>query len=273
MGVARTATGASPVVASPRASTASRWAGVGFARAGAADSEHHGHEATADAVAGRDANFEARTALGRGARDRPREAGAAAASAIPDLGSSRPHQALLLLSDGVAGKQQEVPGVHDIVGSSVPLVGGCAGDDTKMVQTFQIHDGEVVSGGVVGAAISSEAPIGIGWGHGWERIGEPMLVTRANGNQVDEIDGRPALDEYPAGLGAPDEVHSDPQAFTRWAMTRPLGLGQRSNGAEPVRCVSKAGAPVAGLYTYGEIARTRGVNAMHSQTFVAMAIG
>ncbi len=33
------------------------------------------------------------------------------------------------------------------------------------------------------------------------------------------------------------------------------------------------GAPFAGLYTYGEIARVTGVNALHSQTFVAMAIG
>ncbi len=32
-------------------------------------------------------------------------------------------------------------------------------------------------------------------------------------------------------------------------------------------------APIAGLYTYGEIARTRGVNAVHSQTLVALALG
>ena len=32
-------------------------------------------------------------------------------------------------------------------------------------------------------------------------------------------------------------------------------------------------APFAGLYTYGEIARVKGVNALHSQTFVALAIG
>jgi hypothetical protein len=247
-----------------------------------------------------------------------------------------------------------IRGVHDIVGAGVPLVGGCAGDGMKMERTFQIHDDEVISGGVVGAAIASEGPIGLGWSHGWERVGEPMLVTNSAGNRVREIDDRPALDVYLESLGAPSEVGSDPREFTRWARTHPLGLGRRRNGHEPVRCVGEADfeersivctaevpaggltwfmhgdadsvlrstskacrdavgalgdtpplgivafdcigrrgvlgderiadevasirdcapdAQIAGLYTYGEIARVKGVNALHSQTFVAMAIG
>ena len=34
-----------------------------------------------------------------------------------------------------------------------------------------------------------------------------------------------------------------------------------------------AGAPIAGLYTYGEIARTRGIVGYHQQTFVVLAVG
>ncbi len=33
------------------------------------------------------------------------------------------------------------------------------------------------------------------------------------------------------------------------------------------------GAPVAGFYTYGEIARTHGVNGFHNQTLVVLAFG
>jgi hypothetical protein len=33
-----------------------------------------------------------------------------------------------------------------------------------------------------------------------------------------------------------------------------------------------AGAPVAGLYTFGEIARTRGVHGFHNQTLVVLAV-
>jgi hypothetical protein len=32
------------------------------------------------------------------------------------------------------------------------------------------------------------------------------------------------------------------------------------------------GAPVAGFYTYGEFARTRGVNGFHNQTLVVLAL-
>jgi hypothetical protein len=33
------------------------------------------------------------------------------------------------------------------------------------------------------------------------------------------------------------------------------------------------GAPVAGFYTYGEIARIRGINGFHNQTLVVLALG
>ena len=33
------------------------------------------------------------------------------------------------------------------------------------------------------------------------------------------------------------------------------------------------GVPVAGFYTYGEIARTRGTSGFHNQTLVVLALG
>jgi hypothetical protein len=42
---------------------------------------------------------------------------------------------------------------------------------------------------------------------------------------------------------------------------------------EVVRVVASAGAPVAGFYTYGEIARTKGVRGFHNQTLVVLALG
>ena len=51
-----------------------------------------------------------------------------------------------------------------------------------------------------------------------------------------------------------------------------LGEHRLDQEVEQIRgCVGEA--PFAGLYTYGEIARIKGVNALHSQTLVAMAIG
>jgi hypothetical protein len=297
--------------------------------------------------------FKVATGEGRASDGGPRAAGAAAAACVAKLRQPQ-NQVLMLLTDGVIGDKQEiVRGVNEVVGAGTPLVGGCAGDDMKMERTFQFHGGEVFSEGVVAAAISSDGPIGIGWRHGWERVGEPMLVTRASGDRVVEIDDSPALDVYLERLEAPAGVRDDSAEFTKWARTHPLGLGRRPTGQEPVRCVNEAGfddrtlgctnavpegnmawfmhgdsdsilrsaegscrdamdaldgkraigivafdcigrrgvlgeegiqaeveriestggAPVSGFYTYGEIARRRGVNAFHSQTLVSLAFG
>jgi hypothetical protein len=51
-------------------------------------------------------------------------------------------------------------------------------------------------------------------------------------------------------------------------------LGEGGIGAEIERVTRRNhGAPVAGFYTYGEIARTRGVSGFHNQTLVLLALG
>ncbi|MGH2713375.1 MAG: FIST signal transduction protein [Thermoleophilaceae bacterium] len=296
--------------------------------------------------------FTIATAAGTAASERLREAGAEAAAAMQKAGDGE-HRALLLLTDGLAGDQQEiVRGAYGILGASVPLVGGCAGDDLKMDKTYQLHGREVLEDAVVAAAIVSDAPIGIGVRHGWRRVGDPVLVTRSAENRVYTLDDRPALDVYLERLGAPPESHADPNAFTRYALTHPLGLARRG-AEEAVRFIGEAdfeerslgciaevpqgglawfmegddesvleatdaachdalaalsglppsgvfafdciarrgilgdegikaeigriadrgkGAPVAGFYTYGEIARTQGISGFHNQTLVVLAL-
>ena len=163
---------------------------------------------------------------------------------------------------------------------------------------------------------------------------------------------QPALDVYLERLDAPAEARSDPAAFTRFALTHPLGLSRRSgeevrfvagadffdrsllcvahvpqggltwfmdgddasvltatdgacrdalaalDGRAPLGlvafdCIARrgvlgepgihtevdriasfaGGAPVAGYYTYGEIARTHGISGFHNQTLVVLAVG
>jgi hypothetical protein len=50
-------------------------------------------------------------------------------------------------------------------------------------------------------------------------------------------------------------------------------LGDRGIRREVDRLAAVAGgAPVAGFYTYGEIARTRGVRGFHNQTLVVLSV-
>ena len=151
----------------------------------------------------------------------------------------RPYRTLLLLSDGLAGDQEElVRGAYRVLGAEVPLVGGCAGDDLRMTQTSQVFGRQVLTGSVVAAAIGSDGPVGIGVDHGWRRVGSPMLVTDSVENRVLSLDDEPALDVYLRRLDAPPEAATDPAAFTRFALTHPLGLSRRSG--EEVRFVAEA---------------------------------
>lgn len=183
--------------------------------------------------------FNIRTRVATDASTRLREAGAEVAHAADDLGAD-PYQVLMLLSDGLAGDQQEiVRGVYGVVGAAIPLVGGCAGDDLKMQTTYQLYDDQVLSNAVVAAAIGADAPMGIGVRHGWRRVGEPMMVTRSAGNRVHKLDDDLALDVYLDRLDAPAEARTDAAAFTRFALTHPLGLARRT-GEEHVRFVGDA---------------------------------
>jgi hypothetical protein len=294
--------------------------------------------------------FTATTRAAIAGTERLREAGAnvaCAASGVADCA----HRVLMLLSDGLGGDQQEVVrGAYGVVGAEVPLVGGCSGDDLKMVRTFQLHNDRVLSGAVVGAAIGSDAPLGIGVRHGWRRVGDPVVVTRSIDNRIYTLDDRPALDVYLDRLDAPADVRADGAAFMHFALTHPLGLvgrrgeaharyvgeadfAERSLGANIPQggvawfmhgdaasvlaatndacadalaplgdrpplgmiafdCIARrgvlgdgiagelervaanaAGAPVAGFFTYGEIARTRGLAGFHNQTLVVLALG
>jgi hypothetical protein len=294
--------------------------------------------------------FVVRTAMAREASTRLRAAGEEVAVCAGDA-PLHAHQALILLTDGLAGDQTEVVrGVYSVVGAATPLVGGCAGDDMQMQHTSQMFDGEVLNNAIVGAWLASDAPLGIGVQHGWKRVGEPMLATESDGNRVVSLDDQPAMDVYLERLNAPAEARLTPEGFTRFALTHPLGLSRHSredvrfisgadfadrslnciaavpkgalvwmmegdedsvltatdtacleavqalDGRPPVGllafdCIARRGvlgaagivreieriaahaqAPVAGFYTYGEIARTHGANGFHNQTLVVLAV-
>jgi hypothetical protein len=185
------------------------------------------------------AGFSVCTASAQIEGDDLRAAGAEVAGSVADC-PERSGRVLLLLTDGLAGDQQEVVrGAYSVVGASTPLVGGCAGDDLEMSLTYQLHNDRVLTHSVVGAALSSEGMMGIGVRHGWRRVGEPVLVTHSAHNRVYTLNDRPAVDVYFEHLDPPADARRDPAAFTRFALRHPLGLPRRS-GEEHVRFIGGA---------------------------------
>ena len=159
-----------------------------------------------------------------------RQAGAEAAAAMS--GVSAPNSVLILLADGLAGDPHEVVrGAYSVVGAAVPLVGGFAGGALNLQRTFQFHDDTVFEDAVVGVALGSDAPIGIGVAHGWHRLEPPMIVTRSSGCTIHELDDEPALDVL-LRRGVPTLLDSDPTTF------QAIGLSRR-NG-EDIRVINNS---------------------------------
>ncbi|MEV4312274.1 FIST N-terminal domain-containing protein [Actinocrispum sp. NPDC049592] len=292
------------------------------------------------------------TAAVRSVSGRQREAGAEIAQCVaqvPDL----PHRVLMMLTDGKIREQETIlRGAYGVLGASIPFVGGAAGDGWRMANTLVLHDDQVLTDAVVGATIASEAPLSVAFGHGWQKTGEPMIVTSSHDGRVFTLDDKPAMDAYLDRLGAPIEAYTDAEAFRDFALARPLGV-QRRSGVEARnlstgidlegRSIGSAGAidhggltwamtgdetsilaatdtvcenalaelgerelvgmiafscaalravlgddgikreneriakwvrdaPFAGFYTYGEIARIRGIDGFHNQTLAVLAI-
>ena len=280
--------------------------------------------------------------------DGARAAGAAAAAGITGIHS--PYRVLMLLSDGLAGDRLAMlRGAYSLTGAAVPLVGGCAGDDLAMRETRQLFGDEVLTGAVVGVAIGSQARIGVGIGHGFHRMGEPMVVTDSNTGRVFRLDDEPALDVYLTRMNAGASAYTDPRVLDEIARRHALGIervggeelravlgadyndhsltaadvpegsmlwvmegdadsvregaavacdealgmleGQDPIGLVAFDCVARRvilgeqgiqqevallngrapGVPLAGFYTYGEIARVRGSRGIHSATLVMLA--
>jgi hypothetical protein len=140
------------------------------------------------------------------------------------------NRTLMLLCDGLEGDVADlVRGAYSVCGAGVSIVGGCAGDDLAMEQTFQFVDDHWLSGGVAAAGLTSTGPIGIGVAHGWAAVGEPMVVTASDGTSVLTLDDVPALDQYLSVVGA-DHTFESSADFARFAQTRPLGLDDGGSG-------------------------------------------
>jgi hypothetical protein len=96
----------------------------------------------------------------------PRRVGETVARALlplPDL----PHKVVLMLTDSLAGDQQEmIRGAYAVLGAHVALVGGGAGDDMRMVTSRQVIGRKVMTNAVVAACIASEGPFGLSVRHG-----------------------------------------------------------------------------------------------------------
>lgn len=122
------------------------------------------------------------------------------------------------------GMQESLP--------KVLITGGLCGDDSRFEKTIVSYneapkEGEIVVIGFYGDTLEVSFSI---YG-GWTPFGPERLVTKAEGNVLYEIDGRPALDLYKTYLG--DKANELPGS----ALIYPLNVKNQENKQSFVRTI------------------------------------
>ncbi len=158
-----------------------------------------------------------RTVLETGLKTHPRAVGERVGRAL--LVEHPTDGLVMVLPDAFQGNLPEMlRGLYNRVGPRFRYVGGGAGDNLKFFKTFQFTDQGVASDGVAAALISG-VEIGIGIGHGWHPISDPLVITKVKDKTVVEIDGEPAYQAYCKRIGAVPA-----ERFAEIGMRHPLGF-------------------------------------------------
>ena len=144
-------------------------------------------------------DFEVMAAIAEGLEGSPEGVVGSLASDLNERFPTHPHRIGILLLDALSGRGEEATLLAATLLDGVDpvrLVGGAAGDDLAMQCTVVGVDGDVRSDAVALAFLHGRARFGIGVAHGHEADSAPLTVTKAVGNVVYELDGRPAWDVW-----------------------------------------------------------------------------
>tara|TARA_R110002110_G_scaffold376568_2_gene586555 strand:+ start:59659 stop:60864 length:1206 start_codon:yes stop_codon:yes gene_type:complete len=107
----------------------------------------------------------------------------------------------------VAG-DQVIEGIESVFGPEIMLFGASAGDNGKAARTFQFHSDKVLEDGITMVGFSDPTlELLTGVHHGSLPVeGMTFEVTKSDGNQIIELDGKPAWPTLLGRLGLPQET-------------------------------------------------------------------
>jgi len=164
------------------------------------------------------------TGFGTGVAQDSFKAGAAAAESVIKNNQGKKPDLFIMLPDGMTGNGAAiVEGVKSVLGKNFPIIGGSLGDDYHFEKTYEYYQDRVLTDAMVGVGLSGNFSFGFGIRHGWEPVGLPLKVTKAQGVTLQEVDQKPALNIYEEYFGKDvSELVKEPLA--RMAYTYPLGL-------------------------------------------------
>ncbi len=113
------------------------------------------------------------------------------------------HSLMILLPDTYNGNPQPLLQTMASKAGFHPVIGAGASENGSAGATFQLCGDKVANNAIAGAYLSGRFGLHIDITQGCQPISEPMVITKAEGNLIHEIDGQPALEIFARLLKGP----------------------------------------------------------------------
>ncbi|MEQ1714625.1 MAG: FIST N-terminal domain-containing protein [Hyphomicrobium sp.] len=139
-------------------------------------------------------------------------------------GSIMGHVFAMMLTDGLANKEEALTAAVHWGLDDIELIGGSAGDGLAFQRTTLVHKGRVVSASALLFLIESAYPFRVFKTQNFEPTPIKLVVTAANTENriVYELNAEPAAREYAAAIGLqPDEL--GPFSFASYPLVVKIG--------------------------------------------------
>jgi hypothetical protein len=110
---------------------------------------------------------------------------------------------LYFMASGIDISNDEcIRAIEDVFGEDITIFGATSSDNMKGVISYQVMDGNVYEHGAFLIGFSDATlRVHTQATHGFQAFGEPLVVTKSHGNIIEEINGKPAWQEYTNHLG------------------------------------------------------------------------
>ena len=137
--------------------------------------------------------------FGHNSYDKCLELAAAIQAAQPDT------RFVYLLAPGIDIQDDRcIAAFEAVLGADVTIFGATSSDNMRGVTSYQIVDDKVYEHAAFAIGFADPTLEAVTQAtHGFVAVGEPMIVTKADGNRILELDGRPAWQVYTERLGLP----------------------------------------------------------------------
>ncbi|MEM9348922.1 MAG: FIST N-terminal domain-containing protein [Pseudomonadota bacterium] len=143
---------------------------------------------------------------------------------------------LIWVSATPGAEEDVIEGIHDVVGSDIPVIGGSAADNSVNGDWFVFDARRCETNGVIVSVLFPSRPISFAYQNGYSPTAKKGRVTKADGRVIKEINSRPAMEVYASWTGGEIGEVSEgegPEAILGASTFWPLGREINQVGQVP----------------------------------------